>query len=82
MAPVQRYSSSGESQAVDGGGAPPPTSHGQSSLGANLNELDYLLQDLNSAQFMEDIGGSPSGRYLVSRTRWSVERDIGLVCFF
>lgn len=32
-----------------------------SNLGANLNELDYLLQDLNSAQFMRDISRSGSG---------------------
>ena len=34
---------------------------GVSNLGANLNELDYLLQDLNSAQFMRDISRSGSG---------------------
>ena len=36
---------------------------GVSNLGANLNELDYLLQDLNSAQFMRDISRSGSGVY-------------------
>ena len=45
---------------------PPPApvtsaAAGVSNLGANLNELDYLLQDLNSAQFMRDISRSGSG---------------------
>ena len=46
---------------------PPPAvtsaAAGVSNLGANLNELDYLLQDLNSAQFMRDISRSGSGVY-------------------
>lgn len=41
---------------VDRGSGDPAVS--QSTLGANLNELDYLLQDLNSAQFLNDMSGS------------------------
>ncbi|XP_013384961.1 leupaxin isoform X2 [Lingula anatina] len=34
---------------------PPPAQGGKSSLSNNLSELDYLLQGLNSAQFMAEV---------------------------
>ena len=56
---------------------PPPAvtsaAAGVSNLGANLNELDYLLQDLNSAQFMRDISRSGSGMCDVHRLTFHVQ---------
>ncbi|XP_067931001.1 leupaxin-like [Watersipora subatra] len=39
---------------------PAPPLSGPSTLGANLTELDYLLQDLNSAQFINEMNKSAS----------------------
>ncbi len=48
-------------QPLGGGGvrqAPPP----QTGLSANLSELDLLLQDLSSAQFMDEVDRRNAGK--------------------
>ena len=42
--------------------APKPTN--SSSLSANLSELDILLQDLSSAQFMEEVDRKNAGKHI------------------
>lgn len=45
-------------------GAAVPTS--QASLGVNLNELDALLDELNSSQYIKDMSRSNSGMTMSS----------------
>lgn len=45
------------------GVAPPPQEPRTSQLSNNLSELDQLLQDLNSAQFMAEVDKRNTGRY-------------------
>lgn len=48
---------------------PPPVNKPMSTLSSNLSELDMLLQDLSSAQFMAEVdrrnqGNLPSNRFI------------------
>jgi hypothetical protein len=51
-----------------------PAPRQMSQLSNNLSELDQLLQDLNSAQFMAEVDKRNSGRF-ISQFHRSVEPD-------
>lgn len=65
------------------GVAPPPQEPRTSQLSNNLSELDQLLQDLNSAQFMAEVDKRNTGKYSTSLTYlMGVYNVLVLVHFF